>query len=159
MSIPESLPGDAILWRYMSFSKLVALFSQRALYFSRCDVFDDPFEAALGQHHDRDQLFDPFQRVENKIIEAFIRDSVYNEAQTPPEETSGHRHIIRFTDEQEKALQAFMSDIVNRHGSHKLQEKLQEAFGHFATTHVSETLKREVESTFISCWHSAYVST
>jgi hypothetical protein len=155
MRMPESPPGDAILWRYMSFSKLVALFSQQALYFSRCDVFDDPFEAALGQHQDRDQLFGPFQSSANKIVEAFIRDSVYNEAQTPPEETSGHRITVRFTDEQEKALQAYMADIVNRHGSDKLREKLLEVYGDFATTPVSETFRRELESTFISCWHSA----
>jgi hypothetical protein len=155
MSMPESLPGDAILWRYMSFSKLVALFSQQALYFSRCDVFDDPFEAALGQHHDRDQLFGPFQRLENQIVEVLIRNSAYHEAQTPPEETSGHRYTISFTDEQEKAIQARMSDIVNRYGPHKLREKLQEAFGPFATAPVSETLKTQLESTFVSCWHYA----
>lgn len=46
----ETKPVDdaTVLWRYVSLSKLVALFSQRALYLSRSDGFGDPFEGALG---------------------------------------------------------------------------------------------------------------
>jgi hypothetical protein len=37
---------DVQIWRYMDFTKYVAMLQDRALFFSRADQFDDPFEGA-----------------------------------------------------------------------------------------------------------------
>lgn len=45
-SPPES---DCTLWRYMNLAKLLALLDTRQLYFSRSDLFDDPYEGATSR--------------------------------------------------------------------------------------------------------------
>ena len=50
-------PDNAVLWRYMDFTKFVSLLDQRALYFSRADKLGDPFEGSLSQVN---QLMRPF---------------------------------------------------------------------------------------------------
>ena len=40
---------DAILWRYMSFTKFMSLLMQNALFFARADRLGDPFEGSLSQ--------------------------------------------------------------------------------------------------------------
>ena len=40
-------PADAILWRYMDFTKFVSLLEKRALFFARADQLGDPFEGAI----------------------------------------------------------------------------------------------------------------
>jgi len=44
-SLPEDI--EAPLWRYMSIAKLESLLIEKALYFRRADLFDDPLE---GKH-------------------------------------------------------------------------------------------------------------
>ena len=39
-------PPDAILWRYMDFTKFVSLLEKQALFFARADKLEDPFEGA-----------------------------------------------------------------------------------------------------------------
>lgn len=39
---------DAVLWRYMSFTKFVSLLAKGALFFVRADRLDDRFEGTLG---------------------------------------------------------------------------------------------------------------
>lgn len=39
---------EAALWRYMDFTKFVALLKDNALYFARADHLGDPFEGARG---------------------------------------------------------------------------------------------------------------
>ena len=39
---------NAVLWRYMDFTKFVSLLDRRALYFSRADKLGDPFEGSLS---------------------------------------------------------------------------------------------------------------
>lgn len=41
-------PNDAVLWRFMDFTKFVSILKNRALYFARADQFEDPFEGAKG---------------------------------------------------------------------------------------------------------------
>ena len=41
-------PGDAVLWRYMEFTKYVSLLATRALFFAPIDQLDDPFEGSLS---------------------------------------------------------------------------------------------------------------
>jgi hypothetical protein len=44
----ETPPGTTPLWRYMDFSKYVAMLASQTLFFSRLDQFQDPFEGAMG---------------------------------------------------------------------------------------------------------------
>ena len=41
-------PADAVLWRYMSFTKFVSLLARKALFFARADKLGDPFEGSLS---------------------------------------------------------------------------------------------------------------
>ena len=43
-----SVDEDQALWRYMDFSKFVAMMQQDGIHFTRASNFDDPFEAAAG---------------------------------------------------------------------------------------------------------------
>lgn len=40
-------PADAVLWRYMDFTKFVSLLDKSALFFARADKLGDPFEGYL----------------------------------------------------------------------------------------------------------------
>ena len=49
MPLPYELPEPtAVLWRYMSLAKLLALLKDRSLFFARADKLSDPFEGAKG---------------------------------------------------------------------------------------------------------------
>ena len=39
--------SDAILWRYMDFTKFVSLLEKQALFFPRADKLGDPFEGSF----------------------------------------------------------------------------------------------------------------
>ena len=40
-------PDNAVLWRYMDFTKFVSLLDKQALFFARADKLEDPFEGYL----------------------------------------------------------------------------------------------------------------
>ena len=40
-------PANAVLWRYMEFTKLVSLLDRQALHFARADQLGDPFEGSV----------------------------------------------------------------------------------------------------------------
>ena len=42
----EAPPEDAILWRYLTFTKFVSLLDRRAIFFPRADMLGDPFEGS-----------------------------------------------------------------------------------------------------------------
>ena len=42
----DTPPLDTILWRYMDFPKFVSILEESALFFTRLDLMDDPFEGA-----------------------------------------------------------------------------------------------------------------
>ena len=42
-------PDDAVLWRYMDFTKFVSVLDKRALFFSAADKFGDPFEGSISK--------------------------------------------------------------------------------------------------------------
>ena len=49
VDVEEPSDPDAPIWRYLNFTKLVALLERRELYFTRVDrLTADPFEGALG---------------------------------------------------------------------------------------------------------------
>ena len=39
---------DAVLWRYMDFTKFVSLLDRSALFFARADKLNDPFEGSVS---------------------------------------------------------------------------------------------------------------
>ena len=41
-------PQEALLWRYLDFTKFVALLDASALFFVRADKLGDPFEGTLS---------------------------------------------------------------------------------------------------------------
>ncbi|WP_417233035.1 hypothetical protein [Brevundimonas sp.] len=48
MNLDISLPDETVLWRYMDFSKFVAMLMQRGLYLPRASNMEDKFEGAAG---------------------------------------------------------------------------------------------------------------
>ena len=42
-------PSDAVLWRYMDFTKFVSLLEKQALFFARADKLGDPFEGSFSK--------------------------------------------------------------------------------------------------------------
>ena len=48
--IPPPSSGDLIIWRYMDFTKFIAMLENRALFFSRVSHLDDPFEGSFPRH-------------------------------------------------------------------------------------------------------------
>ena len=42
-------PDDAVLWRYMDFTKFVSLLDRRELFFARADKLGDPFEGSFSR--------------------------------------------------------------------------------------------------------------
>lgn len=47
-------PSEAILWRYMDFTKFVSLLEKSALFFARADKLDDPFEGFIPTNNTAD---------------------------------------------------------------------------------------------------------
>jgi len=52
--VAESLDERATLWRFMDFTKYVAMLHRRALFFARADEMPDPFEGLYGRRTPRD---------------------------------------------------------------------------------------------------------
>ena len=50
--------GDAVVWRYMDFTKFVSLLDRRALFFARAHKLGDPFEGTMTRANleERSQL-------------------------------------------------------------------------------------------------------
>ena len=44
-------PADAILWRYMDFTKFVSLLETRTLFLARADKLGDPFEGSVPKNN------------------------------------------------------------------------------------------------------------
>ena len=67
--------SDAILWRYMDFTKFVSLLEKQALFFARADKLGDPFEGSLTKVNEavrsmslKDQLSDEQFRTITQVI-------------------------------------------------------------------------------------------
>ena len=43
----DTPPPETVLWRYMDFTKFVALLNKRSLFFARADMLGDPFEGYI----------------------------------------------------------------------------------------------------------------
>ena len=56
-------PADATLWRYVDFTKFVSMLETNALFFTRADKLDDPFEGSFPRgnvEEDPSSYADPF---------------------------------------------------------------------------------------------------
>ena len=62
-------PSDAVLWRYMDFTKFVSLLEKQALFFARADRLGDPFEGS-------------FSKV-NKVLRPSFVQRLYGEEKIP----------------------------------------------------------------------------
>jgi hypothetical protein len=65
---------DALLWRYINFTKLVSLLETRSLYFARADTLGDPFEgsftrASVEARHEHD----PDERLHTSVMYRWFR--------------------------------------------------------------------------------------
>lgn len=45
----EPPASDAVLWRYLNFTKFLSLLEEDALFFSRVDLLEDPFEGSFSR--------------------------------------------------------------------------------------------------------------
>ncbi|WP_170756176.1 hypothetical protein [Ruegeria lacuscaerulensis] len=54
-----SAPDSSKVWRYMDFTKFVAMLMQQGLYFTTAENFSDPFEGAIGLA-DRETIWDNY---------------------------------------------------------------------------------------------------
>lgn len=55
-----SVPNwDATIWRYISLPQLISILKNKALYFSRSDLLDDPFEGTLPTQNTEEYKSDP----------------------------------------------------------------------------------------------------
>src|SRR5438132_14095582 len=59
--IPPPSDEDMQIWRYLDFTKFVALLDSRSLFFARVSTLEDPFEGS----------FPPAQSVMERVIGAF----------------------------------------------------------------------------------------
>lgn len=72
------LEDEAILWRYMSFSKFESLLKEKALFFCRADKFSDPFECSIPKKEAEHRSSEANFRLQEAIFGRF--DSNYDEA-------------------------------------------------------------------------------
>ena len=68
-------PADAVLWRYMSFTKFVSLLTKEALFFARVDKLEDPFEGSLSPINIelRPHMYDGKPKDQQLLVGEFIR--------------------------------------------------------------------------------------
>ena len=69
--VGQSVNDTAKLWRYFSLPKLLHLLQTKALYFSRVDKFNDPFEGYPTTRESRlaaNTLVDPVLKVQSRLI-------------------------------------------------------------------------------------------
>ena len=68
--------ADAVLWRYMSYTKFVSLLTKNALFFSRADKLGDPFEGSLSPINiaSRPEMYKGKPEDQYKLIGEMIKD-------------------------------------------------------------------------------------
>ena len=73
LAVPKA---DAVLWRYMSFTKFVSLLTKNALFFSRADKLGDPFEGSLSPINiaSRPEMYKDKPEEQQKLIGEMIKD-------------------------------------------------------------------------------------
>ncbi|MCY3567314.1 MAG: DUF2971 domain-containing protein [Chloroflexi bacterium] len=74
-----SPPPDAVLWRYVDFTKFVSLLEKRSLFFARSDQLGDPFEGSLSSVNWRlhPELYGEHNETIERQLTDFYRDQRY----------------------------------------------------------------------------------
>lgn len=70
-------PDNAVLWRYMDFTKFVSLLDRSALFLARADKLGDPFEGAFSRMNNRLSLttyFGPISEENFQQLRRFQKD-------------------------------------------------------------------------------------
>jgi hypothetical protein len=144
--------GGGVRKQIHSFSKFVGILTYRSLYFARCDQFDDIFEGALGPLEERPRAFKNILSVPKTVGDVIARacqefkDGTlkFRNDGTPEnypdnlDKTALESLLLLSNGDASAAGMAFASRI-GEDIQHQMQEKFQ----------------RELNSTFISCWHAA----
>lgn len=52
-SFPQPKDPDTKIWRYMDFTKLIAMFENNGLFFARADMVGDPFEGSYARANEK----------------------------------------------------------------------------------------------------------
>jgi hypothetical protein len=55
-SFPQPNDPETKIWRYIDFTKLVSMFEQNGIFFSRADILGDPFEGSYSKANADDQI-------------------------------------------------------------------------------------------------------
>ena len=77
----NSPPNDAVMWRYMDFTKFVSLLEKQALFFARADQLGDLFEGSLSKvNKDLLPLFMQRAYGEKKIPEGTLESALEQRA-------------------------------------------------------------------------------
>jgi hypothetical protein len=82
-------PDDALLWRYINFTKFVSMLSTNSLYFARGDSFPDKFEGAMGSVR-LEQKYDAFYR--EYLRKAYLTAPGSAQADSTPEKLEESIH-------------------------------------------------------------------
>lgn len=69
---------DAVLWRFMDFTKFVSMLKSKSLFFTRADKFEDPFEGAKGLLKNKPKW--------DKFYKEFFKEAI----RTAPGDNSAH---------------------------------------------------------------------
>ncbi|HFK1806193.1 DUF2971 domain-containing protein [Bacillus cereus] len=71
-TVNSKIEGDAKLWRYMDFTKLVSLISTQSLYFCRSDKFKDVFEGKVFGLENKYKTLENVKYAEEEIKTAIL---------------------------------------------------------------------------------------
>ena len=73
---PDNL--DAVIWRYMDFTKFISMLETKSLYFARSDLLGDPFEGSISRASEESRLkkFDTILEVNRADAIANFRRAV-----------------------------------------------------------------------------------
>ncbi|MDP3434167.1 MAG: hypothetical protein Q8T04_14540 [Bacteroidota bacterium] len=82
----EIPPNDTVLWRFMDFTKFVSLLSTSSLYFTRADLFSDPFEGAKGVLKNKKKW--------DKLYLEFFKSAIENPPEPEPEKEKKSKDYV-----------------------------------------------------------------
>jgi len=117
ISVPQNI--EAPLWRYMSMEKLASLLKEKALYFCRADLFEDPLEGTQSKAtlDYRPKLFegatDSWIHKTMPMLDARIRKCVYVNCWHNNKSESGYMWDIYAKDNKGIAIKSSLNRIRN----------------------------------------------
>lgn len=149
------LAPDVELWRYVSFSKLAVMLSKRALFFARCDTFNDPFDGALGKLDDKETVLGIMDPWANKIAEAAGLAALGEMTDTQVQTSTTKEMQLNIEDAIFDKFKAAFLIAVKRDGREKALEDFRKHSIGNCREEMGMLFKSEFDRTFVSCWHCA----